>query len=256
MPVLKKPKKDDKELRLSILADIEKSTVVRLNQYADISAKLAEPLTKSGILGVVTDFQKSTQVLTDLATSPAFTRATEALVTTKHISDSLITLTAPAMKSMQALSSVVVKPMEHLIDTVSILNRNHQFDLSIKAITETADIFSSKPLMARTFEVEPITYRPPQTQITAIVAVLKERFDNFADEITEKVDQKFQERFDILIEQGIIPAGIKKANCHCPKCDRLLFKVMDMSHFMIGTLKCECRETLQIPRDLKIVPDN
>ena len=73
-----------------------------------------------------------------------------------------------------------------------------------------------------------------------------------ATDLISQIDRKFEERFDKFIENGKIPAGIKNASCYCSKCGKLLFKVTDISHFMTGTIKCNCGETLQIPRDLKI----
>lgn len=282
MPVLKPPQDD--ETRLSILADIEKSATIRLNQYVDISAKVTEPLIasgaltglteigktaieamnkferltitqpQSGVLGI-TDITTSVRAINDLAASPVFTYATEALAQTRRINDQINVVNTHFIKNLPELSKfaeAVTVPMERLNKTATVLNQVHNFGLSIKGLE--AFPITTEHWMGKTYDIEPLTVRQPQIQVTAAIAVLKERVDNLADEISEKVEIKFQEQFDILIEKSIIPAGIKQANCHCPKCDRLLFKVEDMSHFMRGSHKCGCGETLQIPRDLKIVP--
>lgn len=276
MPVLKSPQdSEDDEPRLSILADIEKSATARLDQYVDISTKLTEPLLQSGVLtgiveanktamdamekfsSIVTipDVTASVRAINDLAASPVFTHATEALEATRYINDQITTINTDFIERLPDLSriaQVITEPMERLQETASVLSRVHDFDTSISAITEAYDAVSVQPWMPQTDDY--IIRRPQHLQITSAIAVLQERLDNFSDEISEKVEVKFQEQIDILIEKSIIPAGIKKAECRCSKCDKLLFKVEDMSHFMKGTLKCNCGETLQIPRDLKIVP--
>jgi hypothetical protein len=275
----------DNEKRLSILSDIEKSATIRLEQYADISAKVTEPLIQSGVLtGLtkigqstaeamaklgdvtiptksilgITDATSSVRAIQDLATSPVFTQAAEALAETRRINEQITSIKTDFIDRMPDLTKFaeamqsVTEPIVRLQETASVLNRVHNFDVSIMAVTEAYDAVSTKPWI--TEREDYITYRPPQSQIVAAVSVLSERVDNLADEISEKVEQKFEEKIDILIQKRIIPVGIKQANCYCPKCDKLLFKVEDMSHFMRGSHKCVCGETLQIPRDLKIVP--
>ncbi len=260
----KKPKQE-----LSIVADARKSALAKMNELgglaiaqpqsgilgtsdlaklANISTKVFNPLANSTFLK---DIERTTSVINDFAKSAAFTRATEALTATQDVAHKLSTIALPAMEDMTRVAKIVAEPMERLSSSVVALNKIHNFDLSIQAITEVNDAISTKHWMEPTYEH--IMVRPNPIQST--VMVLKERVDNLADEISEKVEQKFQEQFDNFIEKGIIPAGIKKANCHCIHCDKLLFKVEDMSHFMRGTLKCSCNETLQIPRDLKIVPN-
>ena len=287
MPKSKPPQDtNDDERRVSILDDIEKSATVHLNQINDISVKLTEPLIQNGALTAMTeagtsamkaierfgglvaqpqngvlgisDISASVKAINDLATSPVFTYATEALAETRRINEQITSIRTDFIERMPDLTKFteamqsVTEPIVRLQETARVLNKVHNFDLSIKAIE--AFPVTTKHWMGEAYEVEPYITRPPQIQITAAIAVLKERVDNLADEISEKVELKFQEQIDILIEKSIIPVGIKQANCHCIHCDRLVFKVEDMSHFMVASHKCQCGETLQIPRDLKIVP--
>jgi hypothetical protein len=282
MPVLK-PSQDneDDEQRLSILADIEKSATVRLKQYADISAKVTEPLIasgaldaltkvgkttaeamekfgglvvttkpQSGVLGI-TDITASVKAVNDLANSPVFTYARDALATTREISENLTAVTTPIVSRIADMNKAIFEPMERLKETASVLTKVHNFDLSIKAIE--AFPITHEHWMGKTYEIEPVTLRPPQ--IMAEIIELKATVSNLAAEIVEEVKVEFREQIDKLAEKGIINSRIKNQILHCKFCDEIICKVKDLGAYIQGIQdqRCpKCHKTLKIPQDLKI----
>lgn len=92
----------------------------------------------------------------------------------------------------------------------------------------------------------------PWTQSPNAITVIRDGLKELAIRLEDKMGEIITSKLDKLIDLGIIPSDIKSAECYCKNCGRLLFKVVEMSHFMKGTLRCQCGRTVQIPQDLRI----
>jgi hypothetical protein len=242
---LKPPQQTDNEKKkpkpqLSILTDIEKSAKADMEWLGKIVS--AQP--QSGVLGIA-DFNKSARIISDIITSPAFQRANEVLVETQKLSSALV----EPIARITEVGRVIIEPMQRIQESVVALNNQYRFDVSLKALSFLDSPALADPEASWARQVySPTPYSPPKS----LAVVIRENMEVLATDLISQIDRKFEEQFDKFIEKGKIPAGIKNASCYCSKCGRLLFKVADISHFMTGTIKCNCGETLQIPRDLKI----
>ncbi|MEJ0021463.1 MAG: hypothetical protein WDN47_02640 [Candidatus Doudnabacteria bacterium] len=191
--------------------------------------------------GMLIDLNNSAKVLTDLAHSPVFIQAGKVVSSIQQLTTNFATLTEPTIRLTEA--------SDRVISSVVSLNKKYDFGLTVEQISLSPS-FSPSP------SYSPSPSPSPAFEVRSAVMALKERFDNLADDISLKVEERFKKQVDNYIKEGIISPRIKSANCVCSKCGNLIFKIEDMSHFMRGTHKCsKCSETLQIPKDLKIIPD-
>lgn len=231
-----------------VLGIIENSAKLGLEKYANTAAAIGKQFSDSVVL---TDIQRTARALTEIATSPSILQATQVLHSTKALSDALATLTEPAIRISEA-TKAIAEPLDRLRSSVVSLNKKYDFDLSIEAI----DLYPSVS-PSPSYSPSPSPSPSPAFEVKAAVMALVERLDNLGDEITHKVEKKFQEQFDNFQKKSIIGSEAQEKLLYCKYCNTQLFKIRDFPAFILGirTHKCtnkDCGRALQIPADLKI----
>jgi len=189
-------------------------------------------------------------VFNDFSTTPGIALAQDALRSTRELSDKLTSVTNQFNQQIYASGinetlTTFQKGLDRLNDFIPLTVPSSLNDVLNSAALAATTPFVHEPLMAAP------TYMP-WLQSPDTVSIIKEGLKELASRIEQKIEAAVTGTFDKLMEEGIIPSDLRDVNCYCVKCSSLLFKVMEMSHFIRGTIKCKCGETLQIPKDLKI----
>ena len=195
----------------------------------------------------------------DFEQSLVYQMSQEALEKTRAISEMLNANSSVArlMEEMSATHKAMIEPMQILAEPFQRLNEQLEQIKNISDISIPVSLVQSiadLPTLQMPGLLEGLYQEPTSFEIAippSPAVIIRKEISNLEAKLEVIVEQTVKSEFDKFIEKAKIPVGIKNANCHCSKCGRLLFKVADISHFMTGTIKCSCGETLQMPRDLR-----